>query len=154
MKKRVISLLLSLMVFIAGIFIVPGGENVKAAEDYNSTPFGKHGELHVDGIYLKDSHNEKFQLRGASLHGLQWDVGYNYISTESFKTLRDSFGVNAVRLPVYVTQGGYTEGAASRMDGYIDKAVSIAPLPSIPAIPTISPFLTWRSSPLTISTPR
>ena len=46
MKKRVISLLLSLMVFIAGIFIVPGGENVKAAEDYNSTPFGKHGELH------------------------------------------------------------------------------------------------------------
>ena len=126
MKKRVISLLLSLMVFIAGIFIVPGGENVKAAEDYNSTPFGKHGELHVDGIYLKDSHNEKFQLRGASLHGLQWDVGYNYISTESFKTLRDSFGVNAVRLPVYVTQGGYTEGAASRMDGYIDKAVSIA----------------------------
>ncbi len=125
MKRRLISLLLAIMMIIAGVLIVPDKINVEAAED-NSTPFAKHGELHVDGIYLKDSHNEKFQLRGASLHGLQWDVGYNYISRDSFKTLRDSFGVNAVRLPVYVTQGGYTEGAASRMDGYIENAVSIA----------------------------
>ena len=125
MKRRLISLLLAIMMIIVGVLIVPDKINVEAAED-NSTPFAKHGELHVDGIYLKDSHNEKFQLRGASLHGLQWDVGYNYISRDSFKTLRDSFGVNAVRLPVYVTQGGYTEGAASRMDGYIENAVSIA----------------------------
>ena len=125
MKRRLISLLLTVMMIIAGVLVVPENVKVGAAGD-NSTPFAKHGELHVDGIYLKDSHNEKFQLRGASLHGLQWDVGYNYISRDSFKTLRDSFGVNAVRLPVYVTQGGYTEGAASRMDGYIDNAVSIA----------------------------
>ncbi len=125
MKKRLISLLLTVMMIIAGVLVVPENVKVGAAED-NSTPFAKHGELHVDGIYLKDAHNEKFQLRGASLHGLQWDVGYNYISGDSFKTLRDSFGVNAVRLPVYVTQGGYTEGAASRMDGYIENAVKIA----------------------------
>ena len=125
MKRRLISLLLTVMMIIAGVLVVPENVKVGAAGD-NSTPFAKHAELHVDGIYLKDSHNEKFQLRGASLHGLQWDVGYNYISRDSFKTLRDSFGVNAVRLPVYVTQGGYTEGAASRMDGYIDNAVSIA----------------------------
>ena len=126
MKRRLTSLMLAVMMVVASLLFIAPGKTAGAAEDYSKTPYGKHGALHVDGIYLKDSHNEKFQLRGASLHGLQWDVGYNYISKESFKTLRDSFGVNAVRLPVYVTQGGYTEGAAASMDSYIEKAVQAA----------------------------
>ena len=123
MKRRLFCAVLAIMMVLSVVLVYPFGKSVSAAGE---TPYSKHGKLHVDGIYLKDSHNEKFQLRGASLHGLQWDVGYNYISKESFKTLRDSFGVNAVRLPVYVTQGGYTEGAASAMDTRIENAVKYA----------------------------
>ena len=94
--------------------------------DFEDTPVGRHGKLHVDGIYLYDENNEKFQLRGASLHGLQWDVGQNYINKGAFQSLRDEWGINAIRLPVYVTQSGYTEGASATMDTYIQNAVNYA----------------------------
>ena len=93
---------------------------------FSETPVGRHGALHVDGIYMYDEHNEKIQLRGASLHGLQWDDGYNYINKGAFQSLRDEWGINAVRLPVYVTQGGYVEGSASAMDTRIQNAVQYA----------------------------
>ena len=123
MKQRLISLGLALIMVLSVVFMMPAVKSARAAAD---TPYSRHGKLHIDGIYLKDSSNNKFQLRGASLHGVQWDVGYNYISKESFQTLRDSFGVNAIRVPVYVTQGGYTEGAASAMDTRIQNAVKYA----------------------------
>ena len=139
MRRKVFSIFLAIFILLTTVFI-PSNEKVEAASAtlqynltgstknlaYSETPYGKHGKLHVDGIYLKDSHNEKYQLRGASLHGLQWDVGYNYISKASFQSLRDEWGVTAVRLPVYVTQGGYTEGAASAMDTRIQNAVKYA----------------------------
>lgn len=93
---------------------------------YSKTPVGMHGKLHVDGIFLYDQNNKKVQLRGASLHGIQWDVGYNYINKGSFQSLRDEWGINAVRLPVYVTQNGYTEGSQAVMDTRIQSAVNIA----------------------------
>ena len=94
--------------------------------DFEDTPVGRHGKLHVDGIYLYDENDEKMQLRGASLHGLQWDVGQNYINKGAFQSLRDEWGINAIRLPVYVTQSGYTEGASATMDTYIQNAVNYA----------------------------
>ena len=140
MKKRILSALLAMVMAFSMIVILPNADTVEAASatlqynltgstknlSYSETPYGKHGKLHVDGIYLKDSHNEKYQLRGASLHGLQWDVGYNYISKAAFQSLRDEWGVTAIRLPVYVTQGGYTEGQASAMDTRIQNAVNYA----------------------------
>ena len=139
-SSRIMSALLALVMAVSMIVIAPNADRVEAASAtlqynltgstknlaYSETPYGKHGKLHVDGIYLKDSKNEKYQLRGASLHGLQWDVGYNYISKASFQSLRDEWGVTAIRLPVYVTQGGYTEGAASAMDTRIQNAVKYA----------------------------
>ena len=139
-KRRIMSALLALVMAVSMIVISPNADKVEAASAtlqytltgstknlaYSETPYGKHGKLHVDGIYLKDSHNEKYQLRGASLHGIQWDVGYNYITKATFQSLRDEWGVTAIRLPVYVTQGGYTEGAASAMDTRIQNAVKYA----------------------------
>ncbi len=104
-------------------YILTGETKDLAFED---TPVGRHGKLHVDGLYLCDENNEKFQLRGASLHGIQWDVGYNYINKGAFQSLRDEWGINAIRLPVYVTQNGYTEGAAAAMDTHIQNAVNYA----------------------------
>ncbi len=100
------------------------GKTKKIPSD--ETPYAKHGKLHVKGVNLYDEHNKKFQLRGVSLHGLQWDVGYNYINKASFRSMRDEWGVNAVRLPVYVTQTGYTEGSAADMDTRIENAVKYA----------------------------
>ena len=96
MRRKVFSIFLAIFILLTTVFI-PSNEKVEAASAtlqynltgstknlaYSETPYGKHGKLHVDGIYLKDSHNEKYQLRGASLHGLQWDVGYNYSSKTS-----------------------------------------------------------------------
>ncbi len=138
--SRFVSILMALVMALSMVVIAPPKDTAFAASatlQYtltgstknlaaSETPYGKHGKLHVDGIYLKDSHNEKYQLRGASLHGIQWDVGYNYISKEAFQSLRDEWGVTAIRLPVYVTQGGYTEGAASAMDTRIQNAVKYA----------------------------
>ena len=100
--SRFVSILMALVMALSMVVIAPPKDTAFAASatlQYtltgstknlaaSETPYGKHGKLHVDGIYLKDSHNEKYQLRGASLHGIQWDVGYNYISKESFQTLR------------------------------------------------------------------
>ena len=93
---------------------------------YAETPFGIHGKLSVSGTDIVDQYGTKFQLRGASLHGAQWDVGGRYITEESFKSLRDDWGIHAVRIPVYVTQGGYTDGAKSLMDARIQNAVDLA----------------------------
>ena len=78
-KRRIMSALLALVMAVSMIVISPNADKVEAASAtlqytltgstknlaYSETPYGKHGKLHVDGIYLKDSHNEKYQLRGA-----------------------------------------------------------------------------------------
>jgi len=92
----------------------------------SETPVGMHGKLHITGQYMYDESNNKVQLRGASLHGIQWDVGYNYITKTGFQNLRDEWGVNLIRVPVYVTQSGYTEGSAAAMDTRIQTAVQYA----------------------------
>lgn len=128
-------LLILVMLFNCGVGL---NDNVVKAEStsyltgttqelsYSQTPYGIHGKLTLQGTNIVDKNGEKCQLRGASLHGLQWDVGYNYINEGSFKSLRDDWGINLIRLPIYVTQGGYTEGAGTKMDARIQDAVRIA----------------------------
>ena len=72
-------------------------------------PFAKHGKLHVDGAYLYDSHNAKYQLYGMSTHGLAW-FG-DYVNKDGFKTLRDDWNTNVVRLALYPGEyNGYCNG--------------------------------------------
>ena len=63
------------------------------------TPFAKHGKLHVSGTSLYDSKDQKFQLYGMSTHGLSWFP--EYVSEESFATLRNDWNTNCVRLAMY-----------------------------------------------------
>lgn len=73
------------------------------------SPVAKHGKLKVDGAYLYDKSNEKFMLYGMSTHGLAWYP--QYVGKNSFKTLRDDWNTNCVRLALYVQEnGGYCAG--------------------------------------------
>ena len=91
---------------------------------YKDTPYGKHGALHVDGLQIKDAGGKPFTLRGASTHGMHWDVGETFLNKTAFQNLRDEWGVNMVRLVNYVTQGGYTEGSKEKLDNHIQQGVS------------------------------
>ncbi|MBP5695331.1 MAG: glycoside hydrolase family 5 protein [Treponema sp.] len=63
------------------------------------TPFANHGKLHVTGTSLCDSKNQPYQLYGMSTHGLSWFP--EYVSKESFTSLRDDWNTNCVRLVLY-----------------------------------------------------
>ena len=68
-----------------------------------------HGRLSVSGNHIVDQYGKPFQMVGVSTHGLAWFPGY--VNYESFRTLRDEWGVNAVRLALYTTEyGGYCNG--------------------------------------------
>lgn len=74
-------------------------------EVFAVTAVSTHGALKVEGTKLVSQKTGKeVQLRGVSTHGINWDVGYPYISKEAFKTLRDKYSVNAIRLAMYTTE--------------------------------------------------
>ena len=61
----------------------------------------KHGRLKVKGTNIADKNGKTVRLKGVSSHGINWDVGYPYITEKTFKTLRDKWKVNTVRLAMY-----------------------------------------------------
>ena len=80
-------------------------------EAATSTPVATHGRLSVKGPDIVDAKGRKFQLRGISTHGINWDVGYPFVNKEAFKTLRDDWGANAIRLSMYTAEyNGYCSG--------------------------------------------
>ncbi len=92
-----------------------------------NTPVGSHGKLHVDGIHIKDIHDEVFQFKGVSTHGVQWFS--EYTSSETFKELRDNFNINAIRLALYAdVESNYPENQDSYtkiLEDAIDNATSL-----------------------------
>ena len=70
---------------------------VKAASLFTS----KHGQLSVKGNRLTGKNGKPVQLKGASTHGINWDIGYPYVNEASFKTIRDQWGANTIRLAMY-----------------------------------------------------
>ncbi|MBQ3305826.1 glycoside hydrolase family 5 protein [Candidatus Saccharibacteria bacterium] len=133
MKKSlpiIIIALTAVAIFVAGFFIgksqnnpaetTASTETAKTAETAKSaeatsensapdgTPVKAHGKLTVDGATLKDQNGEKFQLRGVSTHGLAWFP--QYVNADAFRTMRDSWGINTVRLAMYTDpSAGYSE---------------------------------------------
>ena len=71
-----------------------------------STPFGQHGALHVENGKLTDADGNVVQLYGMSTHGIAWFP--QYINYDSFRTLRDDWNTNCIRLAMYTAEyGGY-----------------------------------------------
>lgn len=97
---------------------VPAGTNgttvatKKSPSVSSGTPYKNHGKLHVSGAYLYDEHNQKYQLYGMSTHGLNFGDDFSrYVNKNAFKTLRDAWNTNCIRLVLYPDQyGGYCVG--------------------------------------------
>ena len=92
--QRTIAMLLAFVLVFMAVAVKPDVDAFAATK----TPVATHGRLSVKGADLVDAKGRKFQLRGVSTHGINWDVGYPYVNKAAFQTLRDDWGANAVRL--------------------------------------------------------
>ena len=97
---------------------------------YSETPVGQHGALSVKKVdayaapTIVDENGCALQLRTASTHGVQWFP--EYVNKAGFQSLRDEWGMNAVRLAIYPREGGYLQGSQSLMDSKIQEGVKAA----------------------------
>ena len=97
-----------------------GDREVSYTTEYNRSAVGA---LHVEGTHLVDDTGNYVQLRGVSTHGLAWYP--QYVNIDAFKTLRDDWNVNVIRLAMYTAEyGGYCSGGDRQaLKELIDKGV-------------------------------
>lgn len=90
------------------------------------SPLAVHGVLHVEGGDLTDCNGDPFQLYGMSTHGIAWFP--QYISRETFRTLRDDWNTNCIRLAMYTEEsGGYCSGGdREELKALVKKGVAYA----------------------------
>ena len=69
-----------------------------------TTPVSQHGQLSVKNGQLVDKSGKGYQLSGMSTHGLTWFP--EFVNESAFKTLRDDWNTNVVRLAMYVDEWG------------------------------------------------
>ncbi|MBQ9328584.1 MAG: cellulase family glycosylhydrolase [Solobacterium sp.] len=81
------------------------------------------GALHVEEGRLVNVDGNPVQLRGISTHGLAWYP--EYVNKDAFRTLRDEWNVNTIRLAMYTAEtGGYcTDGNRENLLHLIDEGV-------------------------------
>ena len=96
------------------------------ADVSDDTPVGQHGKLSVSGVNLVDESGAKFQLKGVSTHGIAWFP--QYVNKDAFKTLRDDWKCNVIRLAMYTAEyAGYCEGGSqSDLKNLVDNGVKYA----------------------------
>ncbi len=83
----------------------PAATVPKAPSDpKGTTPVSQHGQLSVKNGQLVDKSGKGYQLRGMSTHGLTWFP--EFVNESAFKTLRDDWNTNFVRLAMYVDEWG------------------------------------------------
>ena len=93
-----------------------GKISISAKRNGNPTPFGIHGKLHVDGMYLTDEHGEKTRLKGVSTHNLS---SYpEYINLKTMTYLADEWGISIFRLAMYAGRADEKDGYADGSDGH------------------------------------
>ena len=73
-------------------------------ESDGTTPVSAHGQLSVSGTQLVDKDGKPYQLRGMSTHGITWFP--DFVNEDAFRTLRDEWNTNVVRLAMYVDEWG------------------------------------------------
>lgn len=62
----------------------------------------QHGQLSVKGTNIVDKNGNPYQLRGMSTHGITWFP--DFVNENAFKTLRDDWKTNVVRMAMYVDE--------------------------------------------------
>lgn len=91
-----------------------------------ATPVSEHGALSVKGSQLMDAKGNVMQLKGVSTHGIAWFP--EYVNKKAFKSLRDDWGANTVRLAMYTEEyGGYcSNGNKSALKKKVQEGVQAA----------------------------
>jgi len=110
--------------------VVTSSESTKEKPTVNSgTPFSNHGKLKVDGAYLKDSKDKKYMLYGFSTHGINFGNDFSkFVNQETFKTIRDDFNTNCIRLVLYPRDyNGYCSGGnKQQLKQFIENGIEYA----------------------------
>jgi len=87
----------------------------------DNKPVLNHGRLKLKGQQIVDQSGEPVQLRGVSTHGIQWFP--EYVSLDAFRTMRDDWHINVVRLAMYTDPNvGYDE----KLHALVEKGVAYA----------------------------
>lgn len=118
LKRWMAGLLCSLLACLNLTGGAPGSET--PTRDAGAAP------LHVEGTCLVNDGGQTVQLRGVSTHGLAWFP--DYVNEDAFRTLRDDWGCNVVRLAMYTAEyGGYLNGGdQAALEALIQKGVEAA----------------------------
>ena len=101
-KRRILAWLMTVVLVLSVVTVLTPTKEAEAAA---ATAVSTHGKLAVKGTQLVDKNGQPFQIHGVSTHGLQWFGQYN--NKAAYQTLRDDWGANAIRLAMYVDEGGY-----------------------------------------------
>ena len=99
-------------------------EKEDSAED--GTSVQTHGRLSIDGTDIVDKNGDKFQLKGVSTHGIAWFP--QFVNKEAFRTLRDDWGANLIRLAMYTDEGGgyCSDGDKDKLKKLVNDGVDYA----------------------------
>ena len=88
------------------------------------TPVYNHGRLTVAGPNIIDKNGEAYILQGVSTHGIAWYP--EYITKETFKSIRDDLNCNAVRIAMYSDDAaGYSKELHGLMSDGINYATEL-----------------------------
>lgn len=102
------------------------GKKEEAAAGSSKTPLQQHSRLKVKGTRLVDEKGNTVILKGVSTHGINWFP--EYVTKNTFKTLRDEWGVQCIRLAMYTQEyNGYCSGGSRQnLKRKIDEGVKAA----------------------------
>ncbi|MFW7379036.1 MAG: cellulase family glycosylhydrolase [Oligoflexus sp.] len=77
-------------------------------------PVQKYGKLSVNdrGQLISQHTAAPVQLRGLSFHGIHWDRPWYYANREAMLEVKEKWGAELIRIPLYLGQGGYIESAS------------------------------------------
>ncbi len=132
MKKYIQILLFGTALFVLFPFLgndfrngAWGREEAKAGVLADSNLVTLHGALRVEGTGLADQNGEPIRLKGMSTHGIAWFP--EYINYEAFRTLRDDWKTNCVRLAMYTEEyNGYCSGGSQEeLKALVKKGVDL-----------------------------
>ncbi|MCR5202076.1 MAG: glycoside hydrolase family 5 protein [Lachnospiraceae bacterium] len=112
--KRVIAINMILAICLCSVYVMPvdkaDNNSVKLASASAKNAVRAHGRLRIRGTRIVDKNGKTFRFRGVSTHGVAWFP--QYVNKRAFKTLRDKYNVNCIRLAMYTTkQDGYSKAA-------------------------------------------
>ena len=95
------------------------------ADTSSATPVSRHGQLTLNGTQIVDKNGSAYQLKGMSTHGIAWFP--DFVNEEAFRTLRDDWNTNVIRLAMYTGESeGYSGSDMANHEALVKKGIEIS----------------------------